>query len=245
MEFVQPAQAALSPEHEAELLEAKRLLEHPGYVAARDRPDRHAARERVKTLPRPGAKGISSATTASLTKCLELAPAPPCVLPPNIISARAQCRRGADRRRRRPLSAWPGWRSSCRGVDHIMRARSPTSAAARRESRRRRGPPGLPDGVLAGRQVGRRRCRRIGLLRIRIALAKAMSEASLYLARHGAAREAAPALARPDRPIGARFKRAGVAKGAAMMVPIVGAAGGRCSIPCSSTISGHGARHSR
>jgi hypothetical protein len=65
-----------------------------------------------------------------------------------------------------------------------------------------------------------------GYYAARLALSKAMSEASAYLAKHGVAASGAPALVRLIAQIAARFNVQVSQKAAAMMVPVIGAAGG-------------------
>lgn len=65
-----------------------------------------------------------------------------------------------------------------------------------------------------------------GYFAVRAALAKTMSEAAEYIARHGAARSGAPALVRFTTQIAARFGIPVSEKVVAQSVPVIGAAGG-------------------
>jgi hypothetical protein len=66
-----------------------------------------------------------------------------------------------------------------------------------------------------------------GYYAARIALSKAIAEASAWMARkHGIGKQSAPAIVRLVAMIAARFNVQVSQKAAAMMVPVVGAAGG-------------------
>jgi hypothetical protein len=224
--FTRTQAGALSPEHEAELLQAKRLLEHPGYVAKVTDMIGMPLETAVKALPAAWAKGISTVTTASLTKCMNLANA---TLRPAASSSFPRLHSAAV-----ALTGAAGGAFGLAGLAVELPVSTTIMLRSIADIGRANGENlGAGEAQLAclmvfslGGKSPADDAAESGYYAARIALAKAMSEASVYLARHGAAKEAAPALVRLIAQIGARFNVQVSQKAAAMMVPIVGAAGG-------------------
>ena len=221
---------ALSPEHQAELLQAKRLLEHPGYVAKVSDLIGMPLEAAVKALPAAWKKGIATVTTASLSKCLNVANA---TLWPSSLSSS----RSASPKLHSAAAAITGAVGGVfgfaglavelplstvimlRSIADIGRASGENLAANDAQL------ACLMVFSLGGRTQGDD-ASESGYYAARIALAKAMSEATLYLSQQGVAREGAPALVRLITQIGAKFNVQVSQKAAAMMVPVIGAAGG-------------------
>ena len=217
---------ALSPAHQAELLQAKRLLEHPGYVAKVSDLIGMPLEAAVKALPAAWSKRIETVTTASLTRCLNVANAT--LWPsarsayPRLHSVAAACTGAiggafgfAGLAVELPLSTVIMLRS----IADIGRANGENLGGSETQL------ACLMVFSLGGKSAADD-ASESGYYAARIALAKAMSEATLYLAQQGVAREGAPALVRLIAQVAAKFNVQVSQKAAAMMLPILGAAGG-------------------
>lgn len=216
----------ISPEHRAELLEAKRLLEHPGYVARVTDLIGMPLEAAVKRLPASWSKGISTATTASLDKCLRVANA----------TLRSTGKASFPRLHSAAV-AFTGAAGGAFGLAGLA-VELPVSTVVMLRSIAE---IGRANGEHLGSSEAQLACLMVfslggntqqddasesGYYAARAALAKAMSEATQYLSRHTVAKEGAPALVRLIGQIAARFNVQVSQKAAAMMVPILGAAGG-------------------
>ena len=218
--------ATLSPEHQAQLLQAKRLLEHPGYVAKVTDLIGMPLEAAVKALPPAWSRRIGTVTTASLTKCLGVANAT--LRPsassafPKLHSVAAACTGalgGAFGFAGLALELPVSTVIMLRSIADIGRAHGENLAGVEAQL------ACLMVFSLGGK-AGADDASESGYYAARIALAKAMSEATVYLAKQGVAREGAPALVRLIAQIAAKFNVQVSQKAAAMMVPILGAAGG-------------------
>jgi EcsC protein family len=217
---------ALSPEHRAELLQAKRLLEHPGYVARLTDLIGMPLESALKALPQAWTRRISTATTASLTKCLDVATA----------SLGASSAASSPRLHSAAV-AFTGAAGGAFGLAG-MALELPVSTVVMLRSI---ADIGRANGENLGSREAQLACLMVfslggksaaddasesGYYTARMALARAMSEATLYLSKQGVAKEGAPAVVRLIAQIAAKFNVQVSQKAAAMLVPVVGAAGG-------------------
>jgi hypothetical protein len=216
----------LSPEHRAQLLEAKRLLEHPGYVAKVADVIGMPLDKAVKALPARWVTGISAATKASLNRCMRVANA----------TLRASSSTSSPRMHSTAV-ALTGAAGGAFGLAGLV-VELPVSTMVMLRSI---ADIGRANGENLASDEAQLACLMVfslggttdaddaaesGYYTARAALAKAMSEATLYLSKHGAVREGAPALVQLIAQIAARFNIQVSQKAAAMMVPVIGAAGG-------------------
>ena len=220
------AQRALSPGHLDELLQAKRLLEHPGYVARFTDLIGMPLESAVKRLPASWNVKIATITRASLAKCLDVASA---TMRPGATTAFPRLHTAAA-----ALSGAAGGVFGIAGLSVELPVSTVLMLRSIADIGRSHGEVlSDPDTQLAclmvfslGGKTAADDATDSGYYASRIALAKAMSEAGAWLARHGAASQGAPALVRLIAQIAARFNVVVSQKAAAMMVPVLGAAGG-------------------
>ena len=218
--------ATISPEHMAELAQAKQLLEHPGYVSKVTDMIGMPLENAVNALPATLREKLSELTTASLRKCLEL--------------AEASLKGGSTRAMPRLHSAAVALTGAAGGVFGLpgLAVELPVSTTVMLRSI---ADIGRANGEQLGTAESQLACLTVfslggpskaddasesGYYAARIALSKAIAEATAYLSRHRIAQGSAPAIVRLIAMIAARFNVQVSQKAAAMMVPIVGAAGG-------------------
>lgn len=218
---------AISPEHLAELQGAKQLLEHPGYVARVTDLIGMPLEAAVKRLPAAWNGKIASISSASLGKCLDVAKA----------SMRSGAGGTASPRLHSAAVALTGAAGGAFGLAGLA-VELPVSTTVMlrsiadigRANGENLAEPGSQLACLMVFSLGGKSvaddAADSGYYAARLALSKAMSEASAYLAKHGVAASGAPALVRLIAQIAARFNVQVSQKAAAMMVPIIGAAGG-------------------
>ena len=226
MTLIENGIVTLSPEHQAQLLQAKRLLEHPGYVAKMTDLIGMPLESAVKALPAAWSKKIGTVTTASLTKCLNVANA---TLQPTASSSFPKLHSaavaftgaagGAFGFAGLALELPVSTTIMLRSIADIGRSHGENLAASESQL------ACLMVFSLGGKSSADDAAES-GYYAARIALAKAMSDATIYLAKVGVASEGAPAIVRLIAQIAAKFNLQVSQKAAAMMVPIVGAAGG-------------------
>jgi hypothetical protein len=219
--------SAMSAAHLAELQVAKALLEHPGYVAKVTDLIGMPLEAAVKRLPAAWNDKIATITTASLGKCLNVAKA----------SMRGTSSGSASPRLHSAAVALSGAAGGAFGLAGLA-VELPVSTTVMLRSIADIGRANGEDLGESGTQLA---CLMVfslggktsaddaaesGYYAARLALAKAMSEASAHLAKHGIAATGAPALVRLIAQVAARFNVQVSQKAAAMMVPIIGAAGG-------------------
>jgi hypothetical protein len=217
---------SLSKAHLAELAEAKRLLEHPGYVAKVSDLIGMPLESAVKALPASWSGKISTVTNATLTRCFRVAKA---TISGSTRPARPKLHSAAV-----ALTGAAGGMFGLAGLALELPVSTTVMLRSIADIGRANGEDLAADEArLAclmvfslGGKTAADDASESGYYAARIALAKAMSEASAYLATHGALREGAPALVRLIAQIGARFNLQVSQKAAAMMVPLLGAAGG-------------------
>jgi hypothetical protein len=217
---------ALSQAHRAELLQAKRQLERPGYVAKLSDMIGMPLEAAVNALPAAWTRKIGSATTASLTSCFKLANA---TLRPTATSSFPKLHGAAV-----ALTGAAGGAFGLAGLALEL----PVSTAIMLRSI---ADIGRANGEHLADSEAQLACLMVfslggkssaddaaesGYYAARIALARAMSEATSYLATMKVASEGAPAIVRLIAQIGVKFNLQVSQKAAAMMVPIIGAAGG-------------------
>jgi len=216
----------LSPAHQAELLQAKRLLERPGYVAKLSDMIGMPLEAAVKTLPAAWTKKIGSATTASLTKCMQVANA---TLRPSARSAHPKLHGVAA-----ALTGAAGGAFGLAGLALELPLSTVIMLRSIADIGRANGEH-LADSEAQlaclmvfslGGKSNSDDAAESGYYAARIALARAMSEATAYLSTVGVASEGAPAIVRLIAQIAVKFNVQVSQKAAAMMVPIIGAAGG-------------------
>ncbi len=216
----------LSAAHLDQLRVARQLLEHPGYVARFTDLIGMPLASAVKRLPAAWSGKIASITKASLSKCMSAANA---TLRPTATTSYPRLHSAAV-----ALSGAAGGAFGIAGlsvelpVSTVLMLRSIADI-------------GRANGEDLSSNESQLACLMVfalggntaaddgsdsGYYAARVALAQAMSEAGIYLATHGAAREGAPALVRLIAQIGARFNVHVTQKAAAMLVPVLGAAGG-------------------
>ena len=217
---------ALTDEHLAELKEAKQLLEHPGYVARISDVIGMPLEAAVKALPAAVKDKLAELTSASLSKGLQAA-----------ISTMKPGTTTAFPRLHSMAVAVSGAAGGAFGLAGLA-VELPVSTVVMLRSIADIGRANGENLTLAEAQLaclmvfslgGRTHgddATESGYYGARVALAKAMAEASAYLARHGAASTGAPAMVRLIAQIAARFNVQVSQKAAAMAVPIIGAAGG-------------------
>ncbi|MES2742083.1 MAG: EcsC family protein [Pseudomonadota bacterium] len=218
--------AALSPAHRAELEQAKRLLEHPGYVAKVSNMIGMPLDRAVRALPPAWSGRIARATTASLSKCLRV--------------ANATLRGGAGSPSPKMHSMAVAVTGAAGGAFGIagLALELPVSTVVMLRSiaeigRAQGEDLATSEAQLAclmvfslGGKAAEDDAAESGYFAARMALAKAMSEAAVHLSQQGAMREGAPALVRLIAQIATKFNVQVSQKAAAMMVPVIGAAGG-------------------
>ena len=217
---------ALSQAHRAELLQAKRQLERPGYVAKLSDMIGMPLEAAVNALPAAWTKKIGSATTASLTSCFKLANA---TLRPTATSSFPKLHGAAvaltgaaggafglaGLALELPVSTTIMLRSIADiGRSHGELLSTTEAQVACLEVFALGGPSGGDDASESG------------YFAVRSALARAVSEASRYLAGKTVVEETAPALVRLVALVAARFQVQVSEKAAAMAVPLLGAVGG-------------------
>ncbi|CUI08735.1 EcsC family protein [Massilia antarctica] len=228
MEREHPAGSAprLSQEHLEQLQQAKRLLEHPGYVARITDVIGMPLEAAVKALPAAWTSKIAAVTNASLTKCLNVANA---TLRPSGTSSFPKLHSAAV-----ALSGAAGGAFGIAGlalelpVSTVVMLRSIADIGRSQGENLASGEAQLACLMVfsLGGKTAADDASESGYYAARIALAQAMSEATVYLAKHSLANESAPALVRLIAQIATRFNVHVSQKAAAMMVPIIGAAGG-------------------
>ena len=225
-QLIQNFTAALSPEHQAQLLQAKRLLEHPGYVAKVTDLIGMPLEAAVNALPAAWSRKVATVTTASLNKCLNVANA---TLRASATSSFPKLHSAAV-----ALTGAAGGAFGFAGlavelpVSTVIMLRS-IAEIGRANGENLAGSEAQLACLMVfslGGKTPADDASESGYYAARIALAKAMSEATLYLAKQGAVREGAPAIVRLIAQIAAKFNVQVSQKAAAMMVPIIGAAGG-------------------
>lgn len=219
--------ALLTDQHRAELAQAKQLLEHPGYVSRITDLIGMPLESAMRALPAAWKSKISDVTTASLSKCMNVAHA----------SLRGGRATGASPGLHRAAVALTGAAGGVFGIAGLA-LELPVSTVVMLRS--------IADiGRAAGEQLDQPEAQlaclmvfslggnsqkddasESGYYAARIALSRAMSEATVYLSKHSIAKETAPAVIRLIAQIAARFNVQVSQKAAAMMVPVVGAAGG-------------------
>ncbi len=222
-----PHLTALTPSELAELAQAKHLLEHPGYVSRMTDMIGMPLEAAVNALPAGWKKRIADVTSASLSKCLGVATA----------SLRGGGSGAAMPRLHSAAVALTGAAGGVFGLAGLA-VELPVSTVVMLRSI---ADIGRANGEDIGSTESQLACLMVfslggptsaddasesGYYTARVALSKALAEASAYLSRHHVARESAPAIVRLIAMIGARFNVQVSQKAAAMMVPIVGAAGG-------------------
>jgi hypothetical protein len=225
-EHHQPGVPGLSPDHLAELAQAKRLLEHPGYVARVTDLIGIPLESAVKALPATWNAGISKATSAALNNCLNVAratlrPSARTAFPRlhSVAAAVSGAVGGAFGLAGLALELPVSTAIMLRSIADIGRAQGEDLASGEAQL------ACLMVFSLGGKSDADD-ASESGYYAARIALAKAMADATVYLARHGATREGAPALVRLIAQIAAKFNVQVSQKAAAMLVPVLGAAGG-------------------
>jgi hypothetical protein len=216
----------LSPEHEAQLLQAKRLLERPGYVAKLSDMIGMPLEAAVNALPAAWTRKIGSATTASLEKCMHVANA---TLRPTARSSFPRLHGAAV-----ALTGAAGGAFGLAGLtlelplSTIIMLRSIADIGRANGERLDSGEAQLACLMVfsLGGKSNADDAAESGYYAARIALARAMSEATAYLSTMGVAQEGAPAIVRLIAQIAVKFNVQVSQKAAAMMVPVIGAAGG-------------------
>ena len=222
----QQPQDRLSDAHRAELAHARQLLEHPGYVARMSDLIGMPLEAAVKRLPASWNDKLVTVTTASLGKCLEVARA---TLRPTGGAAFPRLHSAAV-----ALTGAAGGAFGIAGLALELPVSTTVMLRSIADIGRAEGEDlSRPDAHLAclmvfslGGKSSADDASESGYYAARVALAKAMSEASAYLAKHGIAAQGAPALVRLIAQVAARFNVQVSQKAAAMMVPVIGAAGG-------------------
>jgi hypothetical protein len=217
---------ALSPAHQAELLQAKRLLERPGYVAKLSDMIGMPLEAAVNALPKAWTSKIGSATTASLTKCMNVANA---TLRPTARTSFPKLHGVAA-----ALSGAAGGAFGLAGLalelplSTVIMLRSIADIGRANGERLTDGEAQLACLMVfsLGGRSNADDAAESGYYAARIALARAMSEATSYLSTMQVASEGAPAIVRLIAQIAVKFNVQVSQKAAAMMVPIIGAAGG-------------------
>ena len=216
----------MTPEHQAQLQEAKRLLEHPGYVAKISDVIGMPLESAVKRLPAAFTDKLATVTQASLAKCLKVANA----------SLRARATTASPRMHAAAvaITGAAGGAFGMAGLAVELPVSTTVMLRSIADIARAEGENlAAEEAQLAclmvfslGGKTSADDATESGYYAARIALSKAMAEASVYLGKHGMAREGAPALVRLIAQIAARFNVQVTQKAAAMMVPVIGAAGG-------------------
>jgi hypothetical protein len=217
---------ALTPEDRDELLAARRILETPSLAAKATHLLGTPIEKGIARLPANWREGIAAASQSALSAALR---------------ASVTTLKGA------PVDASPGWHKAavalsgatggafglagltvelpvstliiCRSIADIARANGeclddPAARLACLEVFALGGTSAKDDAVDTG------------YFAVRAALAKAVSDAAQYIAAHGLADRAAPALVRLVTQVAARFQVQVTQKVAAQAVPVIGAASG-------------------
>jgi len=216
----------MSPVHLAELKEAKRLLENPGFAVRVSNLIGAPLEKGIELLPADWQRGIGSAVRGALHYALR--------------AALTTMERTDD-------DAYPWWHKAaatlsgatgglfglpallielpvsttimCRSIADIARANGEDLAD-----------PGAQIACIEvfalGGTAGGDDAAESGYFAVRAALAEAVSEATHYLAAHALAEEGAPALVRLITLVATRFEIQVTEKAAAQAIPIVGAVGG-------------------
>jgi hypothetical protein len=226
MTLIKDGSATLSPEHQAQLLQAKRLLEHPGYVAKMTDLIGMPLEAAVKALPAAWSKKIGTVTTASLTKCMNAANA---TLRPTAVSSFPKLHSAAV-----ALTGATGGAFGFAGLALELPVSTTIMLRSIADIGRANGENlGASEAQLTclmvfslGGKTADDDAAESGYYAARIALARSMSEATAYLTKAGVASEGAPAIVRLIAKIAVKFNVQVSQKAAAMMVPIVGAAAG-------------------
>lgn len=210
----------------AELVKAKQLLENPGYVSRVTDLIGMPLEAAVNALPAAWKSRIADLTTASLAKCMDV--------------ASATLRGGGNQANPRLHSAAVALTGAAGGVFGLagLAVELPVSTVVMLRSI---ADIGRANGEDIGTTEAQLACLMVfslggphkaddasesGYYAARIALSKAIAEASAYLSRHTLGKQSAPAIVRLIAMIAARFNVQVSQKAAAMMVPVVGAAGG-------------------
>ena len=220
--------AQLSATDLAELVRAKQLLENPGYVSRVTDLIGMPLEAAVNALPAAWKNRIADLTTASLSKCMDV--------------ATATLRGGTSAGNATPRlhSAAVALTGAAGGVFGLagLAVELPVSTVVMLRSIADIGRANGEDIATTEAQLA---CLMVfslggpgkaddasesGYYAVRIALSKAIAEASAYLSRRTLSKQSAPAIVRLIGMIAARFNVQVSQKAAAMMVPVVGAAGG-------------------
>ncbi|MFP5392163.1 MAG: EcsC family protein [Gammaproteobacteria bacterium] len=221
-----PHAGSITAEHLAELAQAKQLLENPGYVSRVTDMIGMPLEAAVNKLPAAVKARIADLTTASLGKCMDV--------------ASATLRGGAERPATRLHSAAVALTGAAGGVFGLagLAVELPVTTVLMLRSI---ADIGRANGEAIGSTEAQLACLMVfslggpskaddaaesGYYAARIALSKAIAEASSYLTKNTLGKHSAPAIVRLISMIAARFNVQVSQKAAAMMVPIVGAAGG-------------------
>ncbi|WP_229458958.1 EcsC family protein [Massilia glaciei] len=210
----------------AALAQAKQLLEHPSYMARVTDAIGMPIENAVKALPASWSKGISTVTTASLNKCFKVANA---TLLPTGNTSHPKMHSVAV-----AVTGALGGAFGIAGLAVELPVSTTVMLRSIADIGRANGEMlGTPEAQLAclmvfslGGKSGDDDASESGYFAARVALARAMSEATAYLSKHAVAQESAPALVRLIAQIAAKFNVQVSQKAAAMMVPVLGAAGG-------------------
>jgi hypothetical protein len=217
----------MTPEDLDELRRAKRLLERPSFTARVTHLIGSPIEHGLDLLPAGWSGLVSDATRVALMRALDLAVGTlpeqtggaPATLAHKLAVAATGAGGGAL-----GLAALPFELP----VSTVVMLRS-IADVARSEGERIR----TADARLAclevfalGGPVAGDDAAETGYFAVRLALARAVSEAAEYIAERGIAQEGAPAIVRLISQIGARFGAAVSEKAAAQAVPVIGAAGG-------------------
>jgi len=211
----------------AELGRAKKLLENPGFIAKVADIIGTPVEKAMELLPAGAATAIQKATHVALEKALQLAVGTlggegghgPSNIAHKIAVGMTGAAGGAFGLASLPIELPVTTTVMLRSIAEIARSkgedpRSPETAVACLEVLALGGPSSADDASKSGYYT------------VRIALAKAMSEAATYIAEKGLIEEGAPVLVRLVAAIATRFGVVVSEKAAAQIVPIVGAAGG-------------------
>jgi hypothetical protein len=212
----------------ADLKRAKALLENPGLAAKLSSLLGAPVEKGVKMLPVSWQKSVHKATEAALMKALDVA----------VTSLGERSRVASQDRFHRVAAAASGAAGGAFGLAALgwelplsttLMLRSIADIAASEGENPRHIDTKL--ACLTVFALGSTRDRRdnaaeSGYFAARAALASAISEASVHLAKKGLSKSGAPALVRLVAAIGARFGVVVSEKAAVQAIPIIGAAGG-------------------
>ena len=210
----------------AELGRAKKLLENPGFIAKVADIIGTPVEKAMELLPKGATAAIQKATHAALNAGLKVAVSTlgegvrgPSNIAHKIAVGMTGAAGGAFGLASLPIELPVTTTVMLRSIAEIARSkgenpRSPETAVACLEVLALGGPSSADDASKSGYYT------------VRIALAKAMSEAATYIAEKGLIEEGAPVLVRLVAAIATRFGIVVSEKAAAQIVPIVGGAGG-------------------